>query len=288
METIRNPVQWTSDQLKHAVHAAESVGHSIRGSGIDETHPLPAVRRISVADLREALALGLDDFRTFRTDVVFICIVYPLAGLALAWFAFHAALLPLLFPLGSGFALVGPVAAVGLYEMSRRRERGERATWADAFGMIGSPSFGAIVVLGLGLLLVFMAWLGAAAAIYALTLGPQPPASISGFASDVLTTPAGWAMILLGVGVGFAFAAVVLVVSVVSFPMLIDRDVGLAVAVQTSVRAALANPRPIAIWGLIVAGGLVLGSIPLFLGLIVVMPVLGHATWHLYRRLVVA
>jgi uncharacterized membrane protein len=154
--------------------------------------------------------------------------------------------------------------------------------------MVGSPSFGAIVVLGLALLLVFLAWLLAAESIYALTLGPQPPASISAFVNDVLTTPAGWAMIVLGIGVGFVFAVVVLVVSVVSFPMLIDRDVGLAVAVQTSVRASLANPRPIAIWGMIVAGGLVLGSIPLFLGLIFVMPVLGHATWHLYRKLVAA
>lgn len=288
METIRNPVQWTSDQLKHAVHAAESVGHSIRGSGIDAAHPQPVVRQISVDNIREALSKGLDDFRTFRTDVVFICIVYPLAGLAMAWFAFHAELIRLIFPLGSGFALIGPVAAVGLYEMSRRRERGEQATWADAFGMVGSPSFGAIVVLGLGLMLVFLAWLLVAESIYALTLGPQPPASIAAFASDVLTTPAGWAMIVLGIGVGFIFAAAVLVVSVVSFPMLIDRDVGLAVAVQTSVRASLANPRPIAIWGMVVAGGLVLGSIPLFLGLIFVMPVLGHATWHLYRKLVTA
>jgi uncharacterized membrane protein len=288
METIRNPVQWTSDQLKHAVHAAEAVGHSIRGSDVDAAHSQPVVRQISVDDIRDALTKGLDDFRTFRTDVAFICIIYPLAGLAMAWFAFQAELLPLLFPLGSGFALVGPVAAVGLYEMSRRRERGEKTTWANAFGMVGSPSFGAIVVLGLGLLLVFLAWLLAAESIYALTLGPQPPASISAFVNDVLTTPAGWAMIVLGIGVGFVFAVVVLVVSVVSFPMLIDRDVGLAVAVQTSVRASLANPRPIAIWGMIVAGGLVLGSIPLFLGLIFVMPVLGHATWHLYRKLVAA
>ena len=105
---------------------------------------------------------------------------------------------------------------------------------------------------------------------------------------EVLTTGAGWTMILVGCGVGFLFAALVLATSVVSFPLLLDRDVGLPAAVITSMRVTAANPLPIAVWGLIVAGGLVLGSIPFFLGLIVVMPILGHATWHLYRRTVVA
>ena len=108
------------------------------------------------------------------------------------------------------------------------------------------------------------------------------------FLREVLTTGAGWTMILVGCGVGFLFAALVLATSVVSFPLLLDRDVGLPVAVITSMRVAAANPLPIAVWGLIVAGGLLLGSIPFFLGLIVVMPILGHATWHLYRRTVVA
>src|SRR4029453_13967063 len=100
----------------------------------------------------------------------------------------------------------------------------------------------------------------------------------------VFTTSAGWTMILVGVGVGFLFALLVLAISVVSFPLLLDRDVGLDAAVWTSIRAVAANPGPMALWGLIVAAGLVIGSIPVFLGLIIVMPVLGHATWHLYAR----
>jgi uncharacterized membrane protein len=232
------------------------------------------------------LARGLGDFGAYRTDVIFICVIYPVVGLVLARLAFGYDMLPLLFPLASGFALVGPVAAVGLYEMSRRREQGVSITWADAFGVVSSPAFGAIAVLGLLLLAIFLLWLVAAYAIYEVTLGPEPPASIDLFIRDVFTTNAGWALIGVGVGVGFLFALLVLAISVVSFPLLLDRDVGLGTAVRTSVRAVVANPGPMAIWGLIVAGGLVIGSIPLFIGLVVVMPVLGHATWHLYRKVV--
>ncbi len=286
MDTIRNPVEWTVDQLKHVARATKLVGRAIRGTQAGSDSPLPAIRRIAVTDLRDVLAKGLDDLRVFRTDVAFICVIYPVVGIILVSFAFRNDLLPLLFPLGSGFALVGPIAAVGLYEMSRRREQGIAATWADAFGMIRSPSFGAIVVLGLLLLAIFLLWLLTAQVIYVFTLGPEPPSSITTFARDVFTTGAGWALIGVGIGVGFVFALVVLTISVVSFPLLLDRDVGFRIAVWTSVRVVVANPRPMAVWGLIVAGGLVIGSIPLFLGLIVILPVLGHATWHLYRKVV--
>jgi uncharacterized membrane protein len=170
--------------------------------------------------------------------------------------------------------------------MSRRREQGGNVAWPDAFGVIGSRSFGAILVLGLLLVAIFLLWLVAAEVVYELTLGPEPPISIASFASDVLTTSKGWTMIFVGVGVGFLFATLVLVISVVSFPLLLDRDIELGVAMWTSVRVATANPGPIAAWGLIVAAGLAIASIPLFLGLVLVMPVLGHATWHLYRKTV--
>jgi uncharacterized membrane protein len=286
-ETIGNPLSWSAQEIgavgRHIGEAAGRVGHGDAGSV-----EMPGVRHLALRDLRECLRKGAEDFAACRTDVAFLALLYPVIGILLVWMAFDRSLLPLMFPVMAGFALVGPVAAVGLYEMSRQREIGEEPGWAHAFGVVKSPAFGAILALGLMLFVVFMAWIVTAHAIYYATLGPELPASAGAFLRDTLTTGPGWAMIVVGCGVGGAFAALVLATSVVSFPLLLDRDVGVPVAVITSMRVAAANPVPIAAWGLIVAGGLVLGSIPFFLGLIVVMPILGHATWHLYRRTVVA
>ncbi len=286
MDTIRNPIEWSMDKLREAGEAMETAGGSTLHGDLAQARTHLKVRRIGLVDLREALDKGIEDFKAYRTDVMFLCIIYPVVSAVLIHAAFNQGMLALLFPLAAGFALVGPVAAIGLYEMSRRRERGLEASWTDAFGVLRAPYFGPVAVLGLILLALFLLWLAAAHIIYLATLGPQPPASLAGFASDVLTTQAGWTMAVVGMAVGFVFAVIVLTISVVSFPLLIDRPVGLGVAVGTSLRAVAANPDTMAVWGLIVAGGLLLGSLPAFLGLIIVLPVLGHATWHLYRRVV--
>ncbi len=284
--TIRNPVEWSWDQITHTAAAIGSAGPALHH--IQETihSPAPDVRRIGIGDVRDALEKGFDDFRAYRTDVIFLCVFYPVIGLVLARMIFGNDMLPLLFPLASGFAIIGPFAALGLYEMSRERERGLPVTWTKAFDVIRAPAIGAIAVLGLLLVAIFLLWLATAWGIYRVTLGPASPTSISAFANDVFTTTAGWVMIGVGLGVGFIFALLAMAVSVVSFPLLLDRDVGLDTAISTSFRAVRMNPIPMAAWGLVVAAGLVLGSIPLFLGLVVVMPVLGHATWHLYRKVV--
>ncbi len=281
---IRNPVEWGLDQLRAAGHAVDEAGHAVAGTDETRYTAPPSVRRISVSDLKEAVARGVDDLGAFRTDVVAVALIYPLVGLLLANLVFGYDFLPLLFPLASGFALLGPVAAVGLYEMSRRREAGMEASWLDALAVLRSPRFGAIFTLGLLLAGIFLAWMVAAQTIYALTVGPDQPASLAAFRDNVFTTPEGWTMIAAGMGVGFLFAVAVLMISVISFPLLLDRDVGLPTAIGTSIRACVANPGPMALWGLFVAVSLVAGSVPLLLGLAVVVPVLGHATWHLYRR----
>jgi uncharacterized membrane protein len=232
------------------------------------------------------LAKGIDDFRAFPTHAIFLSIVYPLVGLVLARLTLSYDVLPLLFPLAAGFALMRPFAATGLYELSRRRELGLAVTWRDAFGARRSPSIDGILALGALLTVIFVLWVAAAQAIYIANFGYAPVASIPNFFRQVLTTPAGWSLIVVGNGVGFLFAVAVLAISVVSFPLMLDRDVGAAVAILTSVRAVLKNPVTMAVWGLIVAGLLLIGSLPLLMGLAVVMPVLGHSTWHLYRALV--
>ncbi len=255
----------------------------------DATPALPAVRRIGPADLKDALARGLDDFWEMpTTHIIFLSLIYPIAGLFLARTAFGYDVLPLLFPIMAGFALIGPFAGIWLYELSRRREYGLDVHWRHAFDVLRSPSLGSILVLGLLLMAIFLVWIAVAQAIYVATLGYKPAAaaSIPEFIRQVLTTPAGWTLIIVGNGIGFLFAVLVLTISVVSFPMLVDRNVGVAGAVVTSVRAVAANPVTMALWGLIVAVALVLGSLPLLFGLAVVMPVLGHATWHLYRKVV--
>ena len=176
--------------------------------------------------------------------------------------------------------------AIGLYELSRRREAGLDSSLSHAFDVLHSPSLGAIIALGILLMAIFLIWLVVAEALYIAIFGYAAPTSIEQFITDLLTTPHGWTLIIVRWGIGFLFAALVLSISAISFPLLLDRDVGAAVAMHTSLRVMAANPLPMALWGLIVAALLVIGSIPLFVGLAAVMPVLGHATWHLYRRTV--
>lgn len=246
----------------------------------------PAIRRITPADIAAALKEGWSDLGASRADVLFIGVIYPLAGLLVLMFASSQNLIPLLFPLMSGFALIGPVAAIGLYEISRRRERGEGASLSAALGVLKSPAIASIVVLGLVLLGLFLAWLAAAYQIYNWTLGPWPPTSAPALLQAALTTPEGWVMVVVGCAVGAVFAAVAFALSAVSIPCLLDRDCGVVSAIETSLRAIAANPVTMALWGLTVAGLLVLGAIPALAGLIVAVPLLGHATWRLYRKLV--
>jgi len=260
--------------------------HILVGAG-DHTAD-PTVRRIGAADLMDALKKGYDDFSAMPSHAVFLCVVYPVIGILLAGLTLGYALVPLLFPLAAGFALVGPFAAIGLYELSRRREAGVEVTATDALGVLRSPSIGAIVALGILLMAIFLVWMATANAVYVAYFGYAAPASIGQFATDLFSTSAGWNLILVGNSVGLLFAVAVLLISAVSFPLLLDREVGAAVAVLTSLRVVAANPIAMTLWGLIVTALLVIGSLPLFLGLPVVLPVLGHATWHLYRKAVVA
>jgi uncharacterized membrane protein len=254
--------------------------------GAESNRARPIVRTVGLRDLKDALAKGIADFSAMPTHAVFLCVIYPIVGIVLARLTLGYAVLPLLFPLAAGFTLIGPFAAIGLYELSRRREQGLDVSWQDAFDVLRSPSRGAIAALGLLLLTIFLIWIAVAQAIYVAYFGYESAASMPHFLDQVFSTPAGRMLMIVGNLVGFVFALGVLTISVISFPLLLDRDVGAVEAVLTSVRVVARNPLMMAIWGLIVAGLLLVGSLPLFFGLAVVVPVLGHSTWHLYRKVV--
>jgi uncharacterized membrane protein len=256
-------------------------------NSISPAADLVAIRKIGVADVRDALSRGVDDFLAIPTQLVFLCFLYPIVGLAAARMATDGNLLPLLFPLVAGLTLLGPVLAVGIYELSRRRELGLPVSWVNAFAVLRSPSLFSIGIVGIVLFGIFIIWLGVAKIIYLVTIGPDAPASLGAFAEQILDTRAGWHLMLFGNLAGFLFAVLVLTLTVVSVPLLLDRGGSPFAALQTSVRAVRANPVMMALWGLIVAAVLLLGCLPLFIGLAIAMPVLGHATWHLYRKVVV-
>jgi uncharacterized membrane protein len=249
----------------------------------------PVVQRIGFADVRDALRLGWQDFLAAPTQLLFLGVLYPIVGLFAARATSGGDAMALFYPLVAGLSLMGPVAALGIYEISRRRERGWAVSWLDAFSVLRSPAILSIAALALMLLVIFGLWVLAAQWIYDSTLGAVArPSSAGEFVGLLRDTPEGWRLMLFGNAVGFLFAAAVLALTVVSFPLLLDRDVGPGVAVRTSLRAVAANPGPMAVWGLTVAALLLLGSLPLFVGLAVAMPVLGHGTWHLYRKVVEA
>jgi len=246
----------------------------------------PNVRHINEDDLRWALSEGWKDFQAKRGDILFLAVIYPLVGLAAAVAVFNEQMLPMFFPLVAGLSIFGPAVASGFYEIARRRELGLESSWLHFLDPVRGRRGAGLAVLTVGLAILFAAWLLAAWAIYADTLGTDHPAGAAEFFRRVFTTPEGWTMIVLGNLVGFMFAVATLVLAVVSFPMVVDKPVDADVAVSTSVRAVMENPKVMALWGLRVAALLALGCLPGFVGLAIVLPLLGYATWHLYTRLV--
>jgi len=247
--------------------------------------PIP-VRTITDEDLRFALKQGYADFGDLRGDLFFAGLIYTVIGLAAVVMTTSRPLMPFFYPVVAGVALLGPIAALGFYELARRREAGEEVHWFNFIDVRKRPSLDDMGMVAGLLLVIFVGWLIAAGALYALIFGWNAPASVGNFLTAVFATPRGWALIAAGAVIGAIFGWFVLALSVVSLPMLVDCDVSASKAVSASWRAAHANKREMIRWGIIVTALLVLGSIPLFVGLAFVLPWLGYSTWHLYTRLI--
>lgn len=255
---------------------------------------LPAIRRIRSADLDWALAQGWRDFREMRGDIVFLPLVYPLAGFFALTLAVNASFVPMVFPAVAGLTILGPAVSAGFYEFARRRDAGQDLTWIHFFDPLRRPTRAGLLLLTSGLIIIFALWLTAAFLVYRGTIAAGYHATVDAggdlavraFIRSLFGTSAGWTMIILGNLIGLAFAAVTLALTFVSFPMVVDRRGGALAAVLTSLRVARLNPGATADWGLRVALLLAIGCIPLFVGLPIVLPVLGYATWRLYTRAV--
>jgi uncharacterized membrane protein len=248
--------------------------------------PGPAVRRIDQNDLKWALSEGWKDFQAKRGDLILIALIYPLVAFMAAAISFNNRLLPMFFPLVAGLSILGPAVASGFYELARRREAGLDSSWMHFLDPLNGRNRMGLAVLTGGLAILFVGWLIAASLIYSATIGADQPTP-GQFISRLFTTPQGWIMIVAGNLVGFIFAVATLALGLVSFPMMVDRAVDPVTAVNTSIHAVMENPVTVATWGLRVAVLLALGCLPAFIGLAVVLPVLGYASWHLYTRLVV-
>lgn len=243
---------------------------------------IPDPARITTATLREVLSLGLRDFLRAPIYGVLFSAVYVLGGLIMLAIATASAAEYWFIPIAVGFPILAPFAATGLYEVSRRLERGEPLSLGAVLTCVFAQKDRQVPSMAMFVTLVFMFWVFVAHTTFALFFGLQP---VQESTWAMLMTPTGLMMLGFGSLIGGIMAAVFYSLTVVSLPLLLDREVDFITAMITSFGCVTANFLPMAIWAALIAAALFIGMLPVFLGLFVVLPVFGHASWHLYRRL---
>lgn len=246
--------------------------------------PLPDIATITPAAIPGVLRAGLRDFLRAPLFGLFFSAVYVAGGIVMYMVFAAGGQEWWLLPFALGFPLLAPFAAIGLYEVSRRIEAGEPLDWSSVLGVVFAHKDRQVPSMAMVILLMFMFWVFVAHAIFALFMGLVPLTNISS-SPAVLLTGNGLTMLAVGSIVGAGFALALFSFTVVGLPLLLERDVDFITAIITSVGAVTANLVPMLIWGAVIAVLLFAGMVPMFLGLFVALPVLGHASWHMYRRL---
>ncbi len=255
-------------------------GNASRPSG------MPQIRELTAKDIRGALMQGLSDFAHAPHYGLFFGGVFALAGLAIVLALTRWNMSWMIYPFAIGFPLIGPFAAAGLYEVSRRLEVGRPLVWSEVLSVVWAQRSRELSWMAFVMLFVFWMWMYQVRLLIALFLGRMSFATLEKFMTVLLTTEQGWIFLAVGHVFGAALSLVLFAVTVVSIPLLLDRDVDFVTAMITSVKAVISSPVPMIGWGILVTLSMLLACVPFFLGLLIVLPVLGHATWHLYRRAV--
>ena len=245
--------------------------------------PAQIATDLRLGDLTRALAAGWRDFLVKPAYGLFFAAFYVLGGLAVLYGLFTLGRVWWLAPAMAGFPLFAPFSAVGLYEVSRRREAGLPINWSSVLGALRGHGNDQIIMMGGIVFIAFAIWMGLAHSIFAIFMGES---GVGANSAHMLLSPQAMLMLLVGSTIGGLFALALYAITVISLPFLVDRDVDFITAIIVSLSAIKNNRRIMLVWAVIIAVGLALAMIPFFLGLFIVLPVLGHATWHLYRRLV--
>ncbi|MXO96165.1 DUF2189 domain-containing protein [Erythrobacter aquimaris] len=245
--------------------------------------PVRVAGNLSLTDLGKALKAGLADFLACPVYGLFFAAIYVAAGLFLYVAAVEWGETMWFVPAVAGFPLVAPFTAVGLYEVSRRREAGLPVKWGAVLGAVRGKGDEQLIMMGGIVFVAFSFWMIIAHGIFAIFMAES---GVGAESVEAFLTPAGLAMLAVGTGVGAIMALAFYAVTVVSLPMLVDREVDFLTAIITSLAAFRSNKFMLTLWAAIIALSLLIALIPAFLGLLVALPIFGHATWHLYRRIV--
>ena len=250
----------------------------------DRPHGAPGFRAPRLSDLAASIRLGLQDFAATPLISLYFAAYFVAAGLGMAWVTYVTAQTFWLILAVLGFPLIGVFAAFGLYEISRRRSQGRPVRFVEIQRLVWSERGGQVPWLAVIVVVILLFWFFLGHMIFALFLGLSPMTHVS-TSLTVFWSPEGLAMVGFGSAIGAGFAVLIFAASVLAVPMLLERDVDFMTAMATSMGQVIAHPAIYLLWGAIIAILTFIAMVPAFLGLFLAMPVLGHATWHLYARL---